>query len=446
MYPMICIDFGSAFTKVGIRRSLNAKTVLFQHSSLVVDPEHFCIPTLVARKDGKKPQWVCGPDATTIIAGPKIRVFRNWKSGLFKSSRSSAPGTPRSYVGGSKNQPSQASIPETKIAQHFFLWLFDFLQQHYQESMGDLRQIPVRLNVPAFKVDASYQDGNSSAESALIEILEDAGFCLDQDRPVVSEPESNAIGIFTEGKNSTWLPQGRGERPIVHLSRMFESGGVLANWRQNLKGSGSSALHRILVVDIGAFTTDLALLEFPLAAALDNDFLRPKISCDSVVLGIQQLDEGVFAGFSDEKVTKIAALDAHRREEMKRALYTEESEYQLDARTKVGTEEEAEIVCDHLQEFSREIVETIDAFLLQNNACKVSEVILTGGGNSIPRVCSTIREHILAARLGTTLFHTPSKITIDGNSRYFHRSLKSKFVRGASGVGGASVYFDPRLW
>jgi hypothetical protein len=366
-------------------------------------------------------------------------VFRNWKSGLFHSQQSSK--SRRNGNGAVEKLTESAIVPETKeIALKFFQWLSKFLQSHCDErELGDLRQIPIRLNVPAFENTVGSHTERSPAESALLSILVESGFCVDKACPIVTEPESNAIGIYTGGNNSTSLPQGPKGPRRMHFQKMFERGGYLPALRQRFLTNSTTSHHRVLVVDIGAFTTDFALLEF----ALVEDAPRPRIHCHSHVLGIQNLDAAVLKALPPEKATKIEAMDARRREEMKRSLYTTQAPYQLDSSTIIGAEKEAKSIQSRIREFSRELVSAMDAFLADRRAKKVNEVILTGGGNAIPLVSSGLQEHVLNSRLGTTLFHTPSTVPVPSNPRFFHHSLKTKLVRGASGIGGASVYFEP---
>ena len=68
------------------------------------------------------------------------------------------------------------------------------------ERGTDVSKIPVRICIPAF---AESKSGGIAPEISdlFCDILKKAGWTPDCDRPVLTEPMANAIGILTGGKN-----------------------------------------------------------------------------------------------------------------------------------------------------------------------------------------------------------------------------------------------------
>src|SRR5687767_8358693 len=82
----LCIDFGSAYTKVALRREAKANTELVTDGQLNLDAMHFCIPTIVASKqEGSDTRWVGGLAAADLKEANGVRVYRDWKSRFFTS-------------------------------------------------------------------------------------------------------------------------------------------------------------------------------------------------------------------------------------------------------------------------------------------------------------------------------------------------------------------------
>lgn len=456
MNPAISIDFGSAYTKVAIRRHLNQPSQLVIEDSLVQDPQRFCIPTLAAADErAGKTRWAFGPDAMQIVQGDGIRVYRNWKSHLF-----TAPGrlqgklpttAQRSEIRVASRRTSEtawASSPvehtalEIKaVTLRYFSWLRKFLEGPCS-SLGitDLSLVPVRLCVPAFGMSEREEGNYSSAEELLLHVLSEAGWNPADERPIVTEPQSNAVGIYTQGANATWTPSGPRGRKYIHFQQMFGFGGYLPALRTRSLLHGEQN-HCVLVVDVGAFTTDLAFLDFD----LDQEEKPPCIQYESQALGVQRLDLSVLEALPTAKATKVKRLDTRRWEELKRSLYVDQAPYRLEGAT-VGAGTEGSAIQKLVHDFAEQITEFINDFLRQNQITQLQEVILTGGGNMIPEICSLLMEGLLKRGLDTRLVHSPIG-DVNGNSaRFFHRAIDARFVRGASGIGGASVYFERRYW
>src|SRR5262245_46984861 len=80
----LCVDFGSAYTKVALRPDWDAPTQLLKEEKLNLDELHVCVPTVVARvKRGDETQWAWGLTAAGMKEGNGIKVYRNWKQRFF---------------------------------------------------------------------------------------------------------------------------------------------------------------------------------------------------------------------------------------------------------------------------------------------------------------------------------------------------------------------------
>ena len=78
---VFCIDFGSAFTKVALRRDPGADSELVGCRD--ADAE-FCVPsTMALDRRGAKPVPEFGVRAADLEAGGGIEVFRNLKKTIF---------------------------------------------------------------------------------------------------------------------------------------------------------------------------------------------------------------------------------------------------------------------------------------------------------------------------------------------------------------------------
>ncbi len=417
MTASISIDFGSAFTKVAVRQKLNKPSVLISDGKLV---SGFCIPTLAARTERVgKPRWAYGLDATEVVAGNGIQVFQNWKSSLFTA-------TPD---------------PEIRpVAVGFFTWLRHFVARH-TEPLGvtDLGSVPVRLSVPAFPIMGIEQE-NSPQSTELLAILAQAGWKADSIRPIISEPETNAIGIYTHGKNSTWIPPDIYPRETcIHFGGMFAFGGYLASLRNRSLRNGRGS-HCVLVIDVGAFTTDLAFLEFD----LDNEEESPTTKVESRALGVHDLDRLVLNQLPPAKAALITNLDALRREELKRSLYSDERPYLLARNVEIGIDGEIQGIRQCLTGFTNQILQFVGDFLFQNQVTQLHELILTGGGSFIPRLSKHTVNAIVERGLDTRWIHSPA--SAHSTPRYIHAHLEPQSTRGSSALGGASIYFEDELW
>ena len=88
---VFCIDFGSAYTKVALRRDPGADSELLTKRSRASSEADFCFHTTVAvDRRGPKAIPEFGERAAAMTPGGGVDVYRNWKKSIFLPNLSSA--------------------------------------------------------------------------------------------------------------------------------------------------------------------------------------------------------------------------------------------------------------------------------------------------------------------------------------------------------------------
>ena len=498
MTSVLSLDFGSAYTKIAIRREPDRASELMEEPSLNLDELRICIPSVVAREQrGATPRWAFGIEAVNYKEGKDIRVFRNWKPHLFSLTEpplaAGGPPTPVEFrqpgdvagfldalreakeerqalyqqiagqmgmmvedvVAVAKRWPlgvedlrhavaelrPQERVPRREppgrlhadngeirdVALQYFGWLREFAGGAFRGlGVSGIDRMPLRLCVPAFSPPGPSAPLTSS-EEALLNILALAGWTVDEDCKKVDEPFANAVGALTGGINRTWVPPHGGGKRFANMGLMFAESGLIKALKE------SRADHVILVVDVGAYTSDFAVLKFD---PTDVDS-RPAIRTHSVPLGVGQLDREVQGLLPAPKAAQVEAMDFGRRESLKGHIYVEASPYMTEAGP-VGGGEEGSRISRYVAEFGARVADQADHFVRGAGFERVDELVLTGGGNNIPGIRTTLRDRL---QHKTTLkTHLPLRKGEPEGPRV-HR-LDQKLVRGASALGAVSVYFD----
>ena len=476
---VFCIDFGSAYTKVALRRDPGADCQLLSTRVTGTAEAEFCIPTTVAiDRRSAKPVVECGPRASALQSGSGIEVYRNWKQSLFRAEPASATphqspleallhsedlraladkfNVPAGQVGhlqqlvaaakhliaGPGGRVTSADAQQHRIAvalaPHFFLWL----RQQVLETCSRLPvaglkydAIPVRITVPAFEHTKPAEA--NPAWAILLEALGKAGWPLHPENPTVPEPYANAIGILTKGTNV--FHHGR-----VRIGDMFGRSPLITV----LKDATHHPIYRALVIDVGAFTTDFAAITLkPDGDSTSEPDAAINVVQNSLPLGVSDLDRRIVAALPKEKgdwLHKASPLDW---EDFRPAVYTDGKGIRKAELGVIGGPADADAVRTCLTEFAKQLADETAMFVNAIGtvpAGSLEELILTGGGSFIPAVREAIRNAAQEGGRSYVKTHAPALKKSSGGPPVDR--LDPTFARGGSALGGASIYFEKSLY
>jgi hypothetical protein len=470
---VFCIDFGSAYTKVALRRHPGADAELLRPDFRMVGVPDFCFPSAIGvERQGTRNVAVCGASAMGRPPGGGLRLHTNWKKKVFSSAEPGQPPqkppldaflespellelagrygvTPdqvvhlqnvvanaRALASGSgaaaASPDAQDRSVASSLAYHFFRWLRDEVMRTAERLRLDgldPAAIPARITVPAFGHGKELESHPGC--QLLLNALSRTGWRLHPDRPIISEPYSNAIGVLTDGANVV-------EKSRVKLRRMFGNGPLM----RPLADPEHYPSYRALVIDIGAFTTDFATVTLKTQGeSVDDPDGAITVRQHSARLGITDLDARVFESLPEAKrewLTKAAEpvqLEAFRTQ-----VYTDGKPFRTAEVGPIGGAADGEAIRAGMDAFLQQLSVETAKFCDDLEPVTLQELILTGGGANIPSVRDTV---MTAARAGGREFvktHAPGlrKGAVNGPVH----PLKEEAARGGTAIGGASVYFE----
>ena len=487
---VFCIDLGSAFTKVGLRRGRWVTSdVLADNRLTAIDDFRMCVPSVVAVDFSHSPASpIFGDAALDRRPGKTLRVFPNWKKELFaeaaKASTKPTPEpTPEPVVrapsrlesllrsndflqfaaryginpgevnrlhglysaaaavlepatnGKSAGQPVALGVPDTdafRVAVLFFKHLRKTVLAVCASRGDDIPNpelIPARLSVPAFAPEKELPTHPGSAW--LAEAMRRGGWSLIAHRPIVSEPYANAMGVLTEGSNCN-----RGKD-------MFRDGLLITCIGKPKEHPDYQAV----VIDVGAFTVDFASLTYRSGGkhrTLDEiEFERRE---HSIPLGVSELDAAVLAVLPHAQV--IALRDGTSAQDwmlFRTRAYTEGQPFPTVA-GEVGAGGDAKRIEAAVSGYADKLVAAAREFMSSAADITFKELILTGGGCSIPAVREALISGAETGREKFRKIHLPS-VGIPGMDRKPTPQqpiviLKERLTRGGTALGGSSVFFD----
>ncbi len=427
---IISIDLGSAYTKIGVRRSWDDTAVLVRGMPVALrDEEDFCIPSVVARVESPRgSRWLIGADAASQRPAQSVKVFRNWKAALFGS------GTARSSAG------HELGIDEAiGVAIAFFTELRSSL---LMKLPADSRGWPVRVAVPSL-------GGSADMDTLILDLLQQAGWNGADGRTTVFEPESNALGFLSRGRNATWTPRQQSFRPrpelTIQMQRMLEPG-LSSAFRRMAK------CYAVLVSDVGAFTTDFGYVEFDTSFWTD-DWNRPKIVQESVELGITQLDDCVLGLLPRDVQAYFANGQPAEWDRRKKQLYAGKEQRLVIAGKSVtlGGDDQAMAIQKQVASFAKRVCDERDRFLQRNELTIVHEEAVTGGGSAIAALRTRLLERIRTERRRVHDLWDPKEPDVavaagagrmSADQRDRRLAENRLLIRGGSALGGASVFFE----
>jgi Tfp pilus assembly PilM family ATPase len=125
-----------------------------------------------------------------------------------------------------------------------------------------------------------------------------------------------------------------------------------------------------------------------------------------------------------------------RREEVQQSLLALGQPYRVPVIGAVGMGAERERIREAVGAFSRQVAAEADQFLATEGSPFVQDLILTGGGNNILGVRSALMNH-----LKDTCKHIHCPGPSSSGKPTCHQ-IGQRMVRGASALGGVSIFFD----
>jgi len=429
---ILSIDPGSSYTKVAIRRGWNQDSDLIRDLSLE-EERVYCFPSIVAKVETRgRVEWLTGEAAFGRPRGGDENIYENWKKHVFPVDRDRADGE---YL---------------EVALNYFRGLKTLLGKLDERVIN----APCRIAIPSLPHAAE-----QAAE--LVAIARTAGFKMLSTRPWIFEPEANAVGVFTRARNASRVFDGSPTRYPIYLD-MFEKQGPLAFAREkSLQKAGSEPgrdAFRLLVVDVGAFTTDVGCVEYRMPELDIEQFQRPKVNQLSWALGIEEVDKAICRRLARKKRTHIESMPASDWEGLKRRLYhaLETELVTEEGSLIIGGHADYAIVEEEMTEFAKRVVEAVAEFC-DGSEVRPFQALITGGGLAIPSLRAQLAKGIRAkfdveaanlldpdeprkALLPKPLWD--SEWNPDETEARARVQLNHELARGGSALGACSVFND----
>lgn len=466
---VFCIDFGSAYTKVSLRSDPRAASDLFQDGNLAVDELKICVPSALALDRSQTPPIAVWGQAAANepLDSPRYEVRRNWKKeifgsklgashrgnsnnldGLLKSSelrelagRMGVPATQidslRKLVAAAATLSAPADTPSNSIslgrlAVTFFTRLRKSVLSYFESrGIADADKIPTRITVPAFRPESELRSHPGC--EVIAKAVELSGWPLHPERPVISEPYANLIGVLTTG-NNLLTPQGK-----IQYQGTFPPGLLL----RVLGHPYEHPAYRGVVVDVGAFTTDFAMLTLDTHGNTISDVLPIiDVSAKSVPMGISDIDAAVMDALPTTKGDwlrrQAKGIDW---EDFRMLTYSTNKPLRRNDGETIGKGEEAAQIQGCVQSFADLVAGQVKAFCAEMPPIEMTEVVLTGGGTNIPKVRDTILAAIKDAGWSYRKVHRGASAKAMGTGPVLV-PLGEHLIRGGTALGGASVFFE----
>lgn len=426
---IVCIDLGSSYTKIGVRRDWNVPSVVVEDLSVALKSPSFVVPSVVAREDGARQEsWYVGAQAAEMRRTEKREIFRNWKASLF--------GAPESD--GAAQTAKAGSLSQGR-AKEIAIHMLRLLRASVEDGKWrEVAEYPARLCVPDF---GTAQQRDELCRAILLE----AGWTPCGGRVAVTEPEANVIGVVTRGLNRTWLPKSGSGRSIrfMQMQEMLETGVKKAYRRM-------SDNYDVMITDVGAYTTDFGFVAFDPSFRKDYGN-HPTVKTRSVALGVTVLDSLVVSRMPAESQRAIRSMPTTVWERAKIQLYSGrifKFRSAGEPEVSLGAEGDLHAIDDGMAEFTRRICEARAGFVKSIGVKTINDELVTGGGSYIPSLRDALR-----ASCGNPIRDLldpkePERAVLEGTGpmsakakaqRLLHNS---QLVRTASAIGGASVFFE----
>ena len=411
--PVLSIDLGASYTKVAWRNACNPvyRDPSRELAQVYSSDGTALIPSLAIRTGQPEAPWVFGSEAAGLRPGPRMEVFRNWKSTLLQEHH------------------DKHSAASAVVATEFFRWL----RGRIIYSGTTLEGVTVKVAMPAFK-------HSIRAKETILACMRLAGWD-DSHLSCVTEPHANLIGLMSKGLS--YVQANAAGDTLLNYRKMFggDNSWIAAAYHFVMNGFRRRYL-RVFVVDIGAFTTDFAYAVFDFS---DQHSLGDSLSVlreDSIAHGvINQLDVPILDAISSRSGFQWSMSSDEEITLLKDALYRG-GDYQFitsDNRTidLGGTADDA-LVEDRTQEFLEQMWRHAVPFL---NEDSVDVAYLTGGGCLIPRISTGLQSLLRDKRIRVCPIPQPATQTADAKWRQWDH-VEGGLERLATSLGGTSVILE----
>jgi hypothetical protein len=347
--PVLGIDVGASYSKISFRTEIPKPDARTFCTTFVGQISSLCVRDLSRGKEA----WFFDEEAANMTLGPKAHRSENWKAELF------------SEASGSKY--ADAVI----VAHKFFEWLHRWLGK---KGIDPNRQ-RVRVCVPAL-------DNVEPYASTIAQIMESSGW-NDVEILKISEPRANAVGIMSGGRNCL-LANG-----VPGYGPMYGPGGDYAEWvRRELHGQRSH-LVRVVIIDVGSFTTDLAGIIIDLHTA-ESDGIRTELQKSWEFGIINELDKLALRQLLSSHGLQPMALKFTEQEELKRHVYSDQ-EFAVLGAILGESADDKQIIKQGLRAFCKGICDRIEDYIEKFNP---DYAYLTGGGSSIAKVREALSDFL----------------------------------------------------
>tara|TARA_Y100000588_G_scaffold107970_1_gene118303 strand:+ start:3126 stop:4730 length:1605 start_codon:yes stop_codon:yes gene_type:complete len=375
----------------------NYGTIREESKELLIEGQ-LLAPSIVAKKGEK---WFFGEMAAKMAPGEGLKVYHNWKSNLWLKNNAKK----REFAG--------------KIAVEFFRWLRKQVTVHEI----NLKTTQTRVAIPALE---------HSAEVArkIAEYMNFAGWAAPEMILKVSEPYANLVGLMTEGHNA--VLKNKYDEYNLHLGEMYEGTFWKLHARNIIFNSKTNSEQTVLVLDVGSFTTDAAILTFNVTD-IDGESADGLQNIEEIsfpVGVINQLDKPVFSALTKSHGINFEQLSFLEQEDIKKAVYQGTS-IAIESSIINSTSQDKIMLENKVSFFAQSILKYIEDLIRLHNP---SAVFLSGGGSQIPVLSKYFKHHFNQKRI--EVVHPDFKSDRTNKFKYVE---KVSLARLATALGGCSV-------
>ncbi len=426
MDAVVTIDFGNSYSKVSIRRSREEETNLAKDSLFDFDDGlDACVPTLAAHVPSRD-RWFFGTDVLQLGSNlDDVQVYRNWKPYFFEEA------------------PDDLDVGT--IGTGYFKWLRENLidPNLYEMGIMDPQSVPLRVTLPSLRA-------RLKAEQRLNQVMQRSGIQMADVAPYLPEPVANSIGVFSEGRNAVWCPDGRRDL-WPDYGRMFSGSRFLRAMAHRRENKFYQRMYWVLVADLGGYTLDLSMIGFDLSeldVPLGGCYKEMnRLGGNSYPIGVTDLDWRVRGVLNPEHQPTFDGLaddiDQRRLEAFHRNVYQHGRPFQMSAKAWIGKDKEWDRIRDVIEQFGEDVAEYAENFMVAHQYERIDEMILTGGGSSIGIVRDAIFNRLEEFRLRSA--YVPSLADEEETLPDKYRRLPPLLARGATALGGSSIFFDYQM-